>query len=596
MGNKRGKRRHESGTPEKDEGEPALTEAVLELKTFIEAKTGEAVVEIKKTLDRRIASIEESLNFAYESITAASHKVTRLEKELDMVRSECEQMKDRVVHLEKQGEERERISRLSSLIFAGQDLHLPDSDDRLGSAIAAVLNRHLELEIRPGEIINIWRLKRNRVLVRFASGERGSLRDVIYRSKRKLKGLRIYINESLTPMRQKLFSDLLQKRKQGLISTVTTSGGEVLVAVGRGDELVRVRSWEDAEHVLKIISVTSGNMVVDQPPHLSVPGAAPASRAERALVTDPGMSAVAVAGGGETAAAGGERERAAAGGGWGVVAAGNMVTDPHPRLTVPGAAPASRAERALAADLGAAAVAAAGEGHERAAAGSGGGAAAAGCGRDSGSPESAVRTGPAGLDLPMAWGAAGAGPPAALLDGVTSAAAGTLRPVDTGVGRGDVHLARSPDPADRAAGLEPPLTRHSGRGRSAEPPGGDMGESGGLERRREPARDVLASASAGSCRTESESGEQRLLANGRGHVRRTSSVPERAPGDPAPADRRPGSHLPSASGTTGTRSQGMAERLSDLAAEAGGGRSAARAGVVGRGTGGQVRDIRSYWT
>ena len=110
MGNKRGKRRHESGTPEKDEGEPALTEAVLELKTFIEAKTGEAVVEIKKTLDRRIASIEESLNFAYESITAASHKVTRLEKELDMVRSECEQMKDRVVHLEKQGEERERIS------------------------------------------------------------------------------------------------------------------------------------------------------------------------------------------------------------------------------------------------------------------------------------------------------------------------------------------------------------------------------------------------------------------------------------------------------------------------------------------------------
>ena len=203
--------------------------------------------------------------------------MTILEKELDIVRSECEQMKDRVVHLEKQGGERERISRLSSLIFAGQDLHLPDSDDRLGSAIAAVLNRHLELEIRPGEIISIWRLKRNRVLVRFASGERGSLRDVIYRSKRKLKGLRIYINESLTPMRQKLFSDLLQKRKQGLISTVTTSGGEVLVAVGRGDELVRVRSWEDAEHVLKIISVTSGNMDVDQPP--TCPCLAPPLRA-----------------------------------------------------------------------------------------------------------------------------------------------------------------------------------------------------------------------------------------------------------------------------------------------------------------------------
>ena len=40
---KQRKRRHESGTPQREEGEPALTNAVSELKSFLETKTGEAV-------------------------------------------------------------------------------------------------------------------------------------------------------------------------------------------------------------------------------------------------------------------------------------------------------------------------------------------------------------------------------------------------------------------------------------------------------------------------------------------------------------------------------------------------------------------------
>ena len=74
---KRNKRRHESGTPEKEEDG-----ATEELKAFIEEKTGEAVKEIKKALDQRIVGLEESLNFAYESITVTSQKVKELEKEL----------------------------------------------------------------------------------------------------------------------------------------------------------------------------------------------------------------------------------------------------------------------------------------------------------------------------------------------------------------------------------------------------------------------------------------------------------------------------------------------------------------------------------
>ena len=65
---KQRKRRHESGTPEKEDG------STEELKAFIEDKTGEAVREIKKAFDAKNFEFEESLNFAYESIQATTKK------------------------------------------------------------------------------------------------------------------------------------------------------------------------------------------------------------------------------------------------------------------------------------------------------------------------------------------------------------------------------------------------------------------------------------------------------------------------------------------------------------------------------------------
>ena len=78
---KQRKRRYESGTPEK-EGEEGLPHAVADLKNFIETKTESAVTEITKKFDQRITGFEESLNFAYESITATSNKVNAAETEM----------------------------------------------------------------------------------------------------------------------------------------------------------------------------------------------------------------------------------------------------------------------------------------------------------------------------------------------------------------------------------------------------------------------------------------------------------------------------------------------------------------------------------
>ena len=264
---KQRKRRHESGTPEKEEG------ATEELKAFIEEKTGEAVKEIKKALDQRITGIEESLSFAYASIETASRKVCVLESELKAMHEDWQSMNYRLRQLEQEREEADRLRRRPQLIFAGRDLHIPERDDRLQASIAAMINRLLEIEVSQGQIVYVKRLPRNRLLVHFTGDERGSLRDQVFRAKHKLRGQRIFINENLTPVRQEALNLLLHERKEGRISTVLTRGGEVLFAVTRADRLTKVRSREEAEHILGLITA--------RPPPSTEPGDAHASDPQR---------------------------------------------------------------------------------------------------------------------------------------------------------------------------------------------------------------------------------------------------------------------------------------------------------------------------
>ena len=262
---KQRKRRHESGTPEKED------ERTEELKSFIQAKTGEAVDEIKRVIEQRLAGIEDSLNFAYESITATSSKVNALEKEVKSINEDWLSLSYRVAQLEQEREEAERLSRRPQLIFTGRDLHIPENDDRLVAAIAALINRMLELDVPPGQIIYAKRLPRNRVLVKFAGDERGSLRDLVYRSKHKLRGQNIFINENLTPMRQEVLNLLLHEKREGRLTAVLTRGGEVFFAVSKNDRLVRARNKEEAEHIFRQLGLTASGASC-----VRVSGAAPA--------------------------------------------------------------------------------------------------------------------------------------------------------------------------------------------------------------------------------------------------------------------------------------------------------------------------------
>ena len=278
---KKQKRRHESGTPEKEDG---TTE---ELKAFIEEKNGEAVAEIKRALDERIAAIEQSLNFAFDSITATSQKANAVEKTLNEMQAEWQSLLGRVAKLEEEKEENEKLRRKTQLIFSGRDLHIPENDRRIIAAMAAMINRMLELEVLPGQIISARRLSRSRVMVTFPGDERGSLREEILRNKYKLRGQQLFINENLTPMRQEAFQILLQARREGKITTVLTRGGEVLFAKSRNERLIRVKNKKEAEHIIAQLAI---NPPADQvPPGATGPDSA--SAAGRPQSRDPGQAA-----------------------------------------------------------------------------------------------------------------------------------------------------------------------------------------------------------------------------------------------------------------------------------------------------------------
>ena len=107
--------------------------------------------------------------------------------------------------------------------------------------------------------------------MKFARDERGSLRDAVYRAKHKLRGQHFFINENLTHVRQEVLNLLLHERREGILSTVLTRGGEVLFAVRRNDRLIRVRSKEEAINILRQI-----RFIVPEPTCPVEPGIAPA--------------------------------------------------------------------------------------------------------------------------------------------------------------------------------------------------------------------------------------------------------------------------------------------------------------------------------
>ena len=84
----------------------------------------------------------------------------------------------------------------------------------------------------------------NRVIVRFTHSGEGSVRDQVYGRRLELAGKDFYISESLTKLRGQLFRSLLLARRQKMLYTVYTRGGQVYFKAERYGYSERVDTLE----------------------------------------------------------------------------------------------------------------------------------------------------------------------------------------------------------------------------------------------------------------------------------------------------------------------------------------------------------------
>ena len=105
-----------------------------------------------------------------------------------------------------------------------------EQQEDINDLVVSTLNScfpDLNMEVR--DIDRAHRLPgaNHRVIVRFVRSGAGSVRDAVFWRRRELKGKDLFVNESLTALRGKIFRSLLEAKKSEKLHTVYTRGGQV---------------------------------------------------------------------------------------------------------------------------------------------------------------------------------------------------------------------------------------------------------------------------------------------------------------------------------------------------------------------------------
>ena len=215
-----------------------------ELKKFIVEENAKCVREIQAACDGRLVAIEESLSFAMDSLTAVSNRQYSADLDIVQLRKETAHLRRRVQELELAEDKRLQEQRLPCLFFSGPAVQTHTQRDHAVRQIQSVVRQYLNHALDDRQVKAVIRLQNGKILVEFTSFATGSDRDILFRSKAKLKGSGLFIAESLTPRRQVMFSELLRMRKEGRIHSVFTRSGDILVCRSRGSAPIRIADPE----------------------------------------------------------------------------------------------------------------------------------------------------------------------------------------------------------------------------------------------------------------------------------------------------------------------------------------------------------------
>ena len=226
------------------QGERSEVDICAELKEFIVLENAKCVKEIRGSNNRRFVALQESLSFAMDSLTAVSERQHSADVDILQLQKETAELRRRLQQMELGEDRRQQESRLTSLIFSGPAIQPQTRREDAARVIRSLVQLHLRHTLDPSQVKAMFRLKNGKVLTDFTTAARGSDRDVLFRTKTKLRGSGLFISESLTPRRQAMFSDLLRMKKEGIIFSVFTNSGDILACRSRDSAPIRIADHE----------------------------------------------------------------------------------------------------------------------------------------------------------------------------------------------------------------------------------------------------------------------------------------------------------------------------------------------------------------
>ena len=143
---------------------------------------------------------------------------------------------------------------MNSLIFHCADFGKRESwtEDIGAKVVDAVNKRYTDIEIRKTDIQTVHRLQtENTVICKFFKTD---LKEAIYEKRLSQKGRRddgprlptLFVSESLTTSKRRLFNILLEKKKAGRLYTCFSRRGLVYAKLNKDDRPTRINSVSEA--------------------------------------------------------------------------------------------------------------------------------------------------------------------------------------------------------------------------------------------------------------------------------------------------------------------------------------------------------------
>ena len=215
-----------------------------ELKRFIIQENEKCVREITASNDKRLTAIEDSLSFALDAVKAVSDRQNSADYDILVLQRETADLRRRLQLIELSEDRLQQEKRQSYLLFSGPALRAQTRREDAFERIQSVVREYMRIDMDRDQIVSVSRLKSGKVMIQFTSVASGSDRDVLFRSKTKLRGSGLFISESLTPRRQQMFADLLQLKREKVIFSVFTIAGNILVCRTRDAAPLRIADPE----------------------------------------------------------------------------------------------------------------------------------------------------------------------------------------------------------------------------------------------------------------------------------------------------------------------------------------------------------------